>query len=144
MTTLQPQPRRARVSKLHRPAYLAHIILAIISILCMIPIVLMASASFTDEDVLSANGYRLFPPKFSTSAYEYLFTDLSQIVRSFAVTVSVTAIGTGLGLLVMGMCAYALSRRTFRFRSVVGFVIFFTLLFNGGLISSYILITQYL
>jgi len=104
----------------------------------------MVSASFTDEQMLSTAGYGLIPPKFSTAAYEYLFTDLSQLLVSFGVTLTVTVVGTGLGLLVMSLCAYALSRRAFRFRSVVGFIIFFTLLFNGGLISSYILITQYL
>ncbi len=119
-------------------------VLSVITALFLIPLVVVVSASFTDEIALTRNGYSLWPSQFSLDAYSYILLDPSQILRSYGVTISVTVIGTMLGLLVMSLLAYALARHDFTWRRPLAFFVFFTMLFNGGLVPTYILVTQYL
>jgi putative aldouronate transport system permease protein len=119
-----------------------HLILTVISMIALLPFLLVVSASFSDEKAIARNGYTLFPTQFSTSAYEYILSDPGQIINSYAVTIAVTLIGSVLGLLLMAMLAYVLSRKDFFLRKPFSFYVFFTMLFNGGLVPWYILITQ--
>ncbi len=123
---------------------LLHFALLVITVLFLIPLVVVVSASFTDEIALTRNGYGLWPSQFSLDAYNYILLDPSQILRSYGVTISVTVIGTVLGLIVMSLLAYALARQDFTWRRPLAFFVFFTMLFNGGLVPTYILVTQYL
>jgi putative aldouronate transport system permease protein len=123
---------------------LVHLILLILSLLALVPLLLILSASFTDEIALTRNGYGLLPSQFSTAAYELIFRDPSVIVRSYMVTISVTALGTAIAVLLMSMLAYALSRSEFVLRKPLSFLVFFTMLFNGGIVPYYVLMTQYL
>lgn len=133
-----------------RPGWLArngpqiglHTILIIVTFLFLVPLLVVVSASFTDEIALTRNGYGLLPSQFSTAAYEYLLLNPAQILRSYGVTALVTAIGTTFGLLIMSLLAYVLARQDFTWRRPLGFFVFFTMLFNGGLVPTYILITQ--
>lgn len=121
-----------------------HAVLVVITIIFLIPLMVVISASFTDELALTQSGYGLWPAKFSTDAYRYLLLNPTQIVRSYGVTIFITIIGTLLGLLIMSLFAYALARQDFKWRRPLAFFVFFTMLFNGGLVPTYILITQYL
>lgn len=115
-----------------------------ITTLFLIPMLVVISASFTDERALNRNGYGLWPSEFSLDAYNYIFLNPTQILRSYGVTIIVTIIGTVLGLLIMSLLAYVLARHDFTWRRPLAFFVFFTMLFNGGLVPTYILITQYL
>ncbi len=128
----------------HLPQLILHAVLLTITVLFLIPLLVVISASFTDEVALTRNGYGLWPSQFSLDAYNYILLDPTQILRSYGVTTSVTVIGTVLGLIVMSLLAYALARQDFTWRRPLAFFIFFTMLFNGGLVPTYILITQYL
>jgi putative aldouronate transport system permease protein len=121
-----------------------HTVLILITILFAVPLLVVVSASFTDEVALAKNGYGLWPSQFSTDAYRYLLLNPDQIIRSYGVTILVTLLGTLGGLLVMTLLAYALARVDFTWRRPISFFVFFTMLFNGGLVPTYILITQYL
>ncbi len=121
-----------------------HVVLVVITIIFLIPLLVVISASFTDELALTQSGYGLWPAKFSTDAYRYLLLNPTQIVRSYGVTIFITIAGTMLGLLIMSLFAYALARQDFKWRRPLAFFVFFTMLFNGGLVPTYILITQYL
>jgi putative aldouronate transport system permease protein len=121
-----------------------HTILIIVTILFLVPLLVVVSASFTDEIALTKNGYGLWPSQFSLDAYRYILLNPEQIIRSYGVTTMVTVIGTLVGLLVMSLLAYVLARHDFTWRRPVSFFVFFTMLFNGGLVPAYILITQYL
>jgi len=123
---------------------LAHAILIAVSLLFIAPLLLIVSASITNEQSLLRNGYRLFPTAIDWSAYQYIFRDPSQILRSYSVTILVAFGGTALSLFVMALLSYPLSRSEFRFARPLSLVVFFTLLFNGGLVASYIINTQYL
>ncbi len=121
-----------------------HTILIVITLIFLIPLMVVISASVTDEVSLTKYGYGVWPSKLSFDAYNFLLLNPTQIVRSYGVTAVVTAIGTLAGLLIMSLLAYAMSRQDFTWRRPVAFFVFFTMLFNGGLVPTYILVTQYL
>jgi putative aldouronate transport system permease protein len=99
---------------------------------------MIVSASFTEEATLVDSGYELIPPKFSFEAYQWLGNDPSMLVNSYGVSIVVTAVGTVVGVIIMALLAYVLSQRNFKLRSVLTFIVFFTMLFNGGLVPYYI------
>jgi putative aldouronate transport system permease protein len=93
--------------------------------------------------VLLVDGYSFFPKKWSLGAYNYVFrTNGENVFRAYAVTLFITAAGTSLSLLIAPMLAYALSRRDYRRRGFFSFMVFFTMLFNGGLVASYMMWSQ--
>lgn len=118
--------------------------LLLFAIFCLYPILLIFGVSFTDETTLSLRGYRLWPEVFSLDAYRFIFRSSEQIRQSYGVTVFITVVGTGMIVLILAPFAYVLSRPDFRYRGFFTFLVFFTMLFNGGLVPTYIMITQYL
>jgi len=102
------------------------------------------SASLSRPIDLSQAGYKLIPSPLSLNAYETVFRNPAVIGRSYAVTIFVTVVTVFFGLLFMSMAAYTLSRRNCAFRGALSFYFFFTMLFSGGIVPSYIWITQYL
>ena len=141
-------PAQAR----QRPNWLArnygqiilNLILIVITILFLAPLVVVISASLTNDIALTKFGYKLWPSQFSLDAYSYILNNPAQMIQAYGVTLFVTVVGTSGGLLVMSMFAYALSRAEFTWRRPISFIIFFTMLFSGGVVPVYILITQYL
>lgn len=121
-------------------SYLYTIAIALMSIL---PFLLTVSISFTDEASIKMNGYSLFPQKFSLDGYRYLMTNSAQIFRSFGVTIFITVVGTLGGLIITSLFAYVLSRPSFPWRYQFTFFAFFTMLFTGGLVPTYIINTQF-
>jgi putative aldouronate transport system permease protein len=140
--TATPQ-RRSWLSR-NASQIILNVALTTLTILFLIPLLVVISASFTDEIALTRNGYSLFPTQFSLEAYHYILLDPTQILRSYGVTTTVTGVGTVAALFVMSLLAYTLARKDFTWRRPVSFYVFFTMLFNGGLVPTYILITQYL
>lgn len=130
--------------KLSPFTYISHIILALASLLAILPFILMIVASFTDESSLLVDGYSFFPKKISAYAYEYLALDKSMILGGYKISIIVTVIGTVISLLITTMLAFALSQKKFKYRVQLSFVVYFTMLFNGGLVPTYILYAQYL
>lgn len=116
--------------------------LLIISLAFLFPLLLVISSSLTDETTLARTGFALIPPKISFDAYNFIRLDPGRIVKAYSVTLTTTTVGTTVGLLVMSMLAYALSRQDFGWRRPLSFFVIFTMLFHGGLIPTYILVTQ--
>ncbi|HLZ57405.1 MAG TPA: carbohydrate ABC transporter permease [Ktedonosporobacter sp.] len=136
-------PRRYRSRKsLYRA--IIHVVLCLFSLAFLLPLLLVVIVSFTDEKALDQNGYSLFPTKWSLEAYKFIMVDPGQIISAYGVTVFATVVGTIMSLLIVSLLAYVLARKDFKFRKAFSFYVFFTLLFNGGLVPWYILITQYL
>jgi putative aldouronate transport system permease protein len=119
-----------------------NIILIVVSFIFLLPLLLVISSSLTDEVTLARTGFSLIPEKISLDAYNFIRMDPGRIVRAYSVTLTTTTIGTICGLLVMSMLAYALSRQDFAWRKPLSFFVIFTMLFQGGLIPTYILVTQ--
>ena len=115
----------------------------IVSLMCLLPFLLVISASLTSESAIYAKGYALIPPEFSTQAYRFLFEYPQEILNAYAVTVFITAVGSAAGLFLTAMAGYVLQRPDFKYRNVFSFYIYFTMLFNGGLVPTYLIYTTY-
>lgn len=118
---------------------MGHIVMTCLSLMAVIPILLMAISSFTDNDVLLQNGYSFFPAKWSTYAYEWVFkSNGGTVLQAYGMSFIVTAVGTTLSLCITTLFAYGLSKKDLPFRRFLTFYVFFTMLFSGGLVPTYI------
>ncbi|MDQ6422981.1 carbohydrate ABC transporter permease [Paenibacillus sp. LHD-117] len=116
----------------------------LVVLFCLIPFVLVISGSFTSESDILTNGFRLWPSSLDFSAYEYVFKEPDVLFRSYALTISLTVVGTLFGLLTSAMAAYVLQRSDFKWGYGFSFYFYFTTLFQGGLVPWYILMVNYL
>ncbi|MBB6637582.1 carbohydrate ABC transporter permease [Cohnella thailandensis] len=123
---------------------LFNILATLFSFLCVFPFVFVLIISFTDEKALATNGYRIIPEKWSFEAYEYIFQTGDTLLRSYGVTILVTVVGTLVSLVMIALYAYAVSRKSFAYRRFFNLFAVFTMLFNGGMIPTYIVVTQLL
>ena len=121
-----------------------HIFFIILCIVCIVPLLLVVSISFTSESGIVSHGYTFFPSEFSLNAYKYIFHNGKSIVRAYGVTITTTVIGTILSTFITALYAYGISKKDFRWRKVFTFYMFFTMLFNGGTVSWYIVCTKWL
>lgn len=120
----------------------SHFFLIILSVGSIIPLIILLSSSFSSEASILKEGYSFFPKEFSFAAYEYLLTNSASILRAYGITIFVTVFGTIVSLAMTALLAYGLSRRDLLYRNVFAFIVFFTLLFNGGLVPTYLVYTQ--
>lgn len=118
-------------------------VLILISLMMILPLVLLFMSSVTEENSLIVNGYSFFPKEFSLDAYRYIITNSRTLLRSFGISVFVTVVGTFGCLLLSSMMAFPLSLHDLPGRRVISFFVFFTMLFSGGLVPSYIMWTTW-
>lgn len=118
---------------------LAIFVMTLASLLCLVPFVLILMSSITDENVLLRHGYAFWPSQFGFQSYEYLWQNNSMILRAYGITLIVTAIGTSLSIFCTLFLAYPLSISGLPGRNFVSFFVYFTMLFSGGIVPSYIL-----
>lgn len=121
-----------------------HTAVALFALFCLVPFILVISASFSQEEKLLLNGVSVIPQGLSLEAYEYIFRFPDQILRAYGVSVFVTVAGTVLNMTFMIPFAYAISKPSFRYARIFTFYMFFTVMFSGGLVPTYILIKKYL
>ena len=119
-------------------------ILTLISVLWIIPVLFIFSLSVTPETSLSEVGYRLIPKEITFDAYTYIIKNPAQILNSYKISIIVTVIGTVAGLLFTTGIAYAMSRNDFKLGKHITRFVMFAMLFHGGLIPTYIVVTQVL
>lgn len=118
---------------------IAVIIVTFLAIICLLPFLLMLSGSFSNESQVALHGYSLIPRELSLDAYRVVFSTLGGTIgNAYMVTIYVTGVGTLFGLLLTSMSGYILSRPDFKHRDKAAFFIYFTTLFSGGLIPSYL------
>ena len=113
-----------------------------ISLMCLLPFLLVISASLTSESAIYTSGYSFIPAEFSTQAYRLLFEYPKEILNAYGVTVFITAVGSAVGLFLTAMAGYVLQRPDFKYRNAFSFYIYFTMLFNGGLVPTYMWYTK--
>lgn len=118
--------------------------LALLSILVILPFLMIVSISISSEDVIVDSGYSIIPKVIDFTAYKHIFASPTTIIQAYITTTEFSIISMVLSVLLMSMLAYPLSRRDFRAKKVISLYVYFTMLFSGGLVPSYILITQYL
>lgn len=117
---------------------LSHLVMLLCCVISLVPFWLLIVASFTDEGYVAQNGYSLWPGEWSLDAYRYLVAKISWFGRGYLITIAVTVIGVVLCILITTMLGYMLSQRGFPFVKAFDFYIMFTMLFNGGLVATYI------
>lgn len=122
---------------------LFHLIAVAFCAFTTIPFILTIMVSVSGESSVIKHGYSLFPDTFSWDAYRLIFSG-DEIWRGYMVSVTVTAIGTGAGLLLSAMLAHTMARQKVRYRNGIALFIFITMIFNAGLVPWYIFVTKYL
>ncbi len=123
---------------------LSYILVGLVALLCLLPFIVLISGSFSSEQAIRFTGYGLFPKEFTLEAYRIVFKNPLTILRAYGVSIFITTAGTAVGLLVLTLSAYVISRKDFKYRNQFSFFFYFTTLFNGGMVSTYIFYIQYL
>ena len=123
-------------------SYVSATVMLLLSLSCIFPILLLFMSSITSENSLLKNGYSIFPKEFGFDAYKYLWFSRAKIVRAYAMTIAATAVGTLSSVTITTLLSYPLSRKNLPGRNFFAFFVFFTMLFNGGMIPSYMMWTQ--
>jgi putative aldouronate transport system permease protein len=127
-----------------KTSVLMHVLLGSFAFMCIFPFLYVIIISISNEQSLAENGYQLIPEQWSLDAYKYLWDMKAQVLQAYGVTIFVTVVGTFLSVTVISMYAYAISRKQFKFRKQFTFIAFFTMLFSGGMVPFYIVMTQFL
>lgn len=113
--------------------------LSILAFMALMPILLIIVGSVTNENELVRSGYTYFPAKLSLDSYYYMVKQSEMILRAYSVTILAATIGTLSSLILTTTLAYPMSRRDFKYKNVLAFFVFFTMLFSGGAVASYIM-----
>ena len=129
--------------KAKRFQFWINVVLILITLSIVLPFVLVFISSLTDENTLIRNGYSFFPEKFSFYAYSYIIRQGEKILRAYGITVFVTIVGTAANIAMSALLAYPLSVKKLPYRRAITFFVFFTMLFNGGLVPTYLMYVNY-
>lgn len=120
------------------------IFLGAFTFMCVFPFLYVIIISFTSEESIVRNGFQIIPSEWSMDAYNYLWGVKEQLIASYSVTLFVTVVGTVISVLMISFYSYAISRPQFKYRRFFTMLAFFTMLFGGGLVPTYIVVTQFL
>lgn len=123
---------------------LSHSVVFVIAAACLLPFIMLVSGSFTAEETILESGYSLLPRNVTLEAYRTIFKYPQKILNAYGVSIFITAVGTASSLFFLTMTAYVLSRKDFKYRNQLAFYFYFTTLFNGGMVSTYMFYIQYL
>lgn len=116
-----------------------YIFLSLFAVFCAIPMLLIVMVSFTDEAAILKDGYALLPSKLSLEAYRLVFRGGSSVLRSYAITVFVTVVGTVMAVTITAMAAFTLANKHVRYRNRLAMFVFITMLFHSGLVPWYVM-----
>ncbi len=133
---------KSKKKKFSIPQLILGIILSLYTLFCLLPVVLVFIVAFSSNDSINNKGFSYFPTAWSLEGFEYVFRYGKQLAVSYGVTISVTVIGAFLGLLLMSLYAYAISRKDFRMRKFFAAYMIFPMLFSGGQMANYVIFTQ--
>ncbi|GAB2966831.1 carbohydrate ABC transporter permease [Actinotalea caeni] len=142
----RPRRERPRTIKLTAGDYalrgVSYVVVSLFALFCALPFVLIISASFSSESEILRSGFGLLPKGFTLTAYEFIFRAPRQIIGSYVVTVTMTVLGTAIGLFIISMTGFALYRKDFPFRNHISFFIYFTTLFSAGLAPTFLWVSR--
>lgn len=121
-----------------------NILLAVLAMICIVPVILIFMISISSEQSIAANGYRFWPEEFSLESYHFLIRESDQILGALGISVYVTVVGTIIGVMLTSAMGYVLSRTEHKLNGFLTMVVFIPMIFNGGLIATYVVNTQFL
>ena len=141
---MQAVSKSQKIKKSTSTKVICYVFVALMTLVCLLPFVMVVSGSFSSEQAIRFQGYGILPRDFTTAAYSLIFKSPMTVVRAYGVSIFITLVGTAIGLLLTTMTAYVISRKDFKYRNALSFFFYFTTLFNGGMVCSYIFYIQYL
>lgn len=116
----------------------AYVIIGFFAIICLYPLIMVVSVSFSSNTVVLKNGYSVLPQAPTLETYQYLFAHSGvRILKSYAVTIFTTVVGTVLAMIMTSMIAFALSIKSLKYRNIIAYICNFTIVFSAGLIPWY-------
>lgn len=121
-----------------------NIIFAVLALMCIIPVIFIFIISISSEESIRHIGYRFIPESFSADSYIFLFREADMILRALGVSFVVTIVGTALGVMLTTMMGYVMSRSNYRLNGLCTMIVFIPMIFDGGMLSSYVVNTQLL
>lgn len=138
-------PSEARLNRIHKSTNIVfNIIFIILATMCIVPVLFVFIISISSQESIRANGYRFIPDSLSLEAYKFIFREKADMIRAVGVSVFVTAVGSTIGVALTTMMGYVISRRNYRFNRFFSVLVFIPMIFNGGMVSSYVINTQLL
>ncbi len=137
--------KKRRINAVSVPTEIViNIIMILFCLLCVVPFIFVIIISFTSEESIAHIGYSFIPESLSLQAYKYAIDMGYALWRSYFNSFFITIVGTVLSVLVCALYSYALFRRDFKYRRFFTFFSFFTMLFGGGLVPTYVVCKQML
>lgn len=121
-----------------------NIIFLVLGLTCIFPLLFVFSISITSEDALRTFGYQIIPPEFSAAAYQFLWNERAMIFRAVFMSIIVTVIGTIITIALTTTMGYVVSRKSFKLKGIYTWIIFIPMIFNGGMLSSYVVVNNIL
>ena len=121
--------------------YVLGFFLLLYTLFCFLPFLLVVIAAFTDEQALKNDGYSFFPKKMAMTGMGQVLKYGKQLGNSYAITILITVVGTFLGLFIMSMFAFAISRKEFYLSKFLKVYLIIPMLFNGGTLAGYMIFT---
>ena len=115
------------------------VLLVLLSVICVLPFIIIVSGSFTSNSVIIREGFSLLPREFTVEAYRTIFKNPEDILQAYKMNFYYTFMGTFFGLFIITLTAYTISRKEFKYRNTVSFLIYFTTIFGGGMIPWYVM-----
>ena len=122
---------------------LGSVFVTLFALVCLTPFLILISGSLSDEQSIRMNGLSFFPRDFTLNAYRGIFRKPEEILNACSVSIFITAVGTGAGVILLTMTAYVISRKDFKHRNAISFYFYLTTLFNGGIVCTYIFYIRY-
>ncbi len=116
----------------------------ILAVMCVFPLLFVFSISISSEESLRMNGYQIIPPQLSSAAYQFLWNERMMILRAVFMSVSVTVLGTILAVILTTSMGYVVSRRTYKLKTLYTWIVFIPMVFNGGMLASYVVVNNIL
>lgn len=123
---------------------ISHVLMILLSLLAILPMLLLVTSSLTSNQTLLADGYSFFPKQWSLESYIYILNNSAKIFKAYGVSIVLTVVGTVLGTSMTLLMGYGLARKDLPGRGVILVLVVITMLFNGGLVPTYIVYTNIL
>ncbi len=123
---------------------LFNVIFLVLGLTCIFPLLFVFSISITSEEALRSGGYQIIPAEFSAAAYQFLWNERAMIFRAVFMSIVVTIIGTVITIALTTTMGYVVSRRSFKLKGIYTWIIFIPMIFNGGMLSSYVVVNNIL
>lgn len=121
-----------------------NVVFLLLAFMCVFPLLFVFSISISSEESLRVNGYQIIPQQLSGAAYQFLWNERGMILRATFMSIIVTIIGTIIAICLNTTMGYVISRKSFRLKGLYTWIVFIPMVFNGGMLASYVVVNNIL